>query len=124
MEPNESGQLFSYTTKGYKLHYLEALSGLRFVLTTDPTIETLQVRRYAKFTHISCICYVAGSCFKQYNLLPLFIIWFQKQDLLQKCYEQFVECVVKNALYTPGDLVDCPRFSTATSELLRSHPHF
>jgi hypothetical protein len=32
----------SYTTKGYRLHLFETLSGLRFVLTTDPNVETVQ----------------------------------------------------------------------------------
>ena len=35
-------QVYSYTTKGYKLHYYETLTGLRFVLTTDPFADNLQ----------------------------------------------------------------------------------
>ena len=44
LDANDNEPLYSYTTKGYKLHYFETLSGLRFVLTTDPNIENLQVR--------------------------------------------------------------------------------
>lgn len=34
----ESEPLYSFTTKDYKLHYLETMTGLRFALTTDPTV--------------------------------------------------------------------------------------
>jgi hypothetical protein len=38
-----SEPLQSYTTGGYKLHYFESLTGLRFVLTTDPAVDSAQV---------------------------------------------------------------------------------
>mgnify|MGYP001123702695 CR=1 FL=1 len=38
MEELETQPWYSFTTRDYKLHYLETLTGLRFALTTDPSV--------------------------------------------------------------------------------------
>jgi len=46
LDETENEPLYSFTTKDYKLHYLETLTGLRFAMTTAPSvgriIEVLQ----------------------------------------------------------------------------------
>jgi hypothetical protein len=38
-DQTELTSLTHFTTSNYKIHYLETLTGLRFVLTTDPSVQ-------------------------------------------------------------------------------------
>ena len=83
----DSEPMQSYTTKGYRLHLFETLSGLRFVLTTDPNVDSVQ-------------------------------------DVLRQAFTLYADLVVKNALYSIGDAIDCQQFVAAVDECFRRHPQF
>jgi hypothetical protein len=38
-DQTELTSLTHFTTSNYKIHYLETLNGLRFILTTDPSVQ-------------------------------------------------------------------------------------
>lgn len=40
--PSENSVFQNYTTSTYKLHYFETATGLKFVLCTDPKVQSLQ----------------------------------------------------------------------------------
>jgi len=50
LDETETEPFSSFTTKEYKLHYLETLTGLRFALTSDPSVGKItdQLRTFYK----------------------------------------------------------------------------
>ena len=42
MSPKKNGGFYACSTTNYKLHYFESASGLRFVMTTDPSAADMR----------------------------------------------------------------------------------
>mmetsp|Transcript_1721 Transcript_1721/g.2967 ORF Transcript_1721/g.2967 Transcript_1721/m.2967 type:complete len:141 (+) Transcript_1721:159-581(+) len=72
----------SYRTDKYKLHYLENISGIRFVLLSQPNAADLR-------------------------------------EFLRQIYDTcYVEHVIKNPLYTPGEPFKFDQFTSALAKLV------
>lgn len=74
----------SFTTDNYKLHFAESPSGLKIVLTTDPTVGSLKDQLAYIYNHI------------------------------------YVETIIKNPLYLPGQPFNCDSFSEQLNQYIRS----
>jgi hypothetical protein len=57
LDETENEPFYSFTTKEYKLHYFESLTGLRFALTTDPSVGRLTkiLRNFYKLYVDMCV---------------------------------------------------------------------
>jgi trafficking protein particle complex subunit 1 len=54
MSPKQATEgLHCYTTATYKLNYFETMTGLKFVLITDPTVPSLR---------FCCLCRLFSTC--------------------------------------------------------------
>lgn len=84
MKIGEGCSFYGFQTNMYKLHFLEAPSGIKFILNTAPDIGDLR-------------------------------------EVLEYVYGQiYVEYVLKNPLYTPGDNFNFEQFTVQLNQYMKA----
>ncbi len=95
----EKNPLISFQTNEYKISYYETLTGLRFVLCTDLA--------QAKETKSGQANSSSSS-----------------GDPLLAIYKLYVDLMVHNPFYRPGNVIECPVFHQRLDGLIESLPGF